>query len=39
MENLTYVTSNYGKYIQVKKQFEQNKLDIYYFKYDLMNLI
>lgn len=35
MENLTYVTSNYGKYIQVKKQFEQNKLDIYYFKYDL----
>ena len=35
MENLTYVTSNYGKYIQVKKEFEQNKLDIYYFKYDL----
>ena len=35
MENLTYITGNYGKYIQVKEKFENAKIFIDYFKYDL----
>ena len=35
MENLTYVTSNYGKYIAVKEKLENNGIDINYFKCDL----
>ncbi len=35
MENLTYITGNYGKYISVKEKFESNEIDIDYFKYDL----
>lgn len=35
MENLTYVTGNYGKYISIKEQFEQYGLSINYFKHDL----
>ena len=35
MENLTYVTGNYGKYISVKEKFEKAHIDIDYFKYDL----
>lgn len=35
MENLTYVTGNYGKYISVKEKFERNGLSINYFKCDL----
>lgn len=35
MENLTYVTGNYGKYISVKEKFEKNNIFINYFKCDL----
>lgn len=35
MENLTYVTGNYGKYISVKEQFEKTGIFINYFKCDL----
>lgn len=35
MENLTYVTGNYGKYISVKEKFEKEKIIIDYFNYDL----
>lgn len=35
MENLTYVTGNYGKYISVKEKFEKEDININYFKYDL----
>ena len=35
MENLTYVTGNYGKYISVKEQFEKENICINYFKCDL----
>ena len=35
MENLTYVTGNYGKYISVKEKFEKFKISINYFKCDL----
>ena len=35
MENLTYITGNYGKYVSVKEKFEQAGIDINYFKYDL----
>ncbi len=35
MENLTYVTGNYGKYLSVKNQFENNGLTINYFTCDL----
>lgn len=34
MENITYVTSNYGKYVSVKEQFEKSKLNIEFFKID-----
>lgn len=35
MENLTYVTGNYGKYISVKEKFENAGITIDYFKCDL----
>lgn len=35
MENLTYVTGNYGKYISVKEKFESAGIVIDYFKCDL----
>lgn len=35
MENLTYVTGNYGKYISVKEHFENNNINIDYYKCDL----
>lgn len=35
MENLTYVTGNYGKYISVKERFEINDIIIEYFYCDL----
>jgi len=35
MENLTYVTGNYGKYISVKDHFEKNGIAISYYKCDL----
>ena len=34
MENLTYVTGNYGKYVSVKEKFETLGIAIHYFKYD-----
>lgn len=36
MENLTYVTGNYGKYISVKEKFEREGITIDYFKCDLL---
>lgn len=35
MENLTYVTGNYGKYVSVKEKFEENDITINYFNCDL----
>ena len=35
MENLTYVTGNYGKYISVKEKFENEGISIKYYKCDL----
>ena len=35
MENLTYVTGNYGKYVSVKEKFEKENIAIDYFKCDL----
>lgn len=35
MLNLTYVTGNYGKYISIKEQFDNQGIDINYFKCDL----
>lgn len=35
MENLTYITGNYGKYISVKEKFENVGITINYFKCDL----
>ena len=35
MEDLTYVTGNYGKYISVKEKFEKEGIAINYFKCDL----
>ena len=35
MENLTYVTGNYGKYVSVKEQFEKENIMINYFRCDL----
>lgn len=35
MNNLTYVTGNYGKYISVKELFEKNDLDINFYNCDL----
>ncbi len=35
MENLTYITGNYGKYIAVKNKFEKSGLTIEYYKCDL----
>ena len=35
MEKIVYVTGNYGKYYQVKKQFEQHNLAIGFFHCDL----
>ena len=35
MENLTYITGNYGKYISVKEKFENEGIRINYFKCDL----
>jgi len=34
MENLTYVTGNYGKYVAVKEKFESRSIDISYYKID-----
>lgn len=38
MENITYVTGNYGKYISVKEYFESYNIEIDYFKCDLKEL-
>ena len=35
MENLNYITGNYGKYVSVKEKFENAGITIYYFKCDL----
>ena len=35
MENLTYVTGNYGKYIRIKERFEKENIFINYYKCDL----
>lgn len=35
MEKIVYVTGNYGKYCGVKRHFEEEKLDIDFFKCDL----
>lgn len=35
MENLTYVTGNYGKYVSVKEKFEREGITIDYYKCDL----
>ena len=35
MENLTYITGNYGKYISVKEKFENIGITINYYKCDL----
>lgn len=35
MENLTYVTGNYGKYVSVKEKFEKSGINISYCDYDL----
>lgn len=35
MENLTYITGNYGKYISVKEKFKNAGIIIDYFKCDL----
>ena len=35
MEDLTYVTGNYGKYFSVKEKFENASISINYFKCDL----
>lgn len=35
MENLTYITGNYGKYISVKEKFENAGIIIDYYKCDL----
>lgn len=36
MENLTYITGNYGKYISVKEKFEKEGVSINYYKCDLV---
>ncbi len=36
MENLTYITGNYGKYVSVKEKFEKEGIMIEYFKHDLI---
>ena len=35
MENLTYVTGNYGKYVSVKEKFERHGINIEYATFDL----
>ena len=35
MDNLTYVTGNYGKYVSVKEIFEKNGLNINFYNCDL----
>lgn len=35
MENLTYVTGNYGKYVSVKEKFEKENIEIDYYTCDL----
>ena len=35
MENLTYITGNYGKYVSIKEKFENAGITIDYFKCDL----
>ena len=35
MENLTYVTGNYGKYVAVKDAFSKSGIDIHFFSCDL----
>ncbi len=35
MEDLTYVTGNYGKYVSVKKHFKDKKIEISYYNCDL----
>lgn len=35
MEKIVYVTGNYGKYVQVKRQFERANIDIDFCHYDL----
>ena len=34
MENLTYITGNYGKYIATKEKFERAGITIDYFKFE-----
>ena len=36
MEDLTYITGNYGKYIGVKEKFEKSGISINYYKCDLL---
>ncbi len=38
MENLTYITGNYGKYVSVKEKFEKAGIEINYYKCDLKEL-
>ena len=35
MDNLTYITGNYGKYVSVKEKFEKESININYYKCDL----
>ena len=35
MQNITYVTGNYGKYISVKEKFEMHGIDIEYADIDI----
>lgn len=34
MDNLTYITGNYGKYIATKEKFERAGITIDYFKFE-----
>lgn len=38
MERIVYVTSNYGKYINVKEHFEEKGINIDYFIFDIKEL-
>ena len=38
MQNLTYVTGNYGKYISVKEHFEGKDIELKFYKYDFEEL-
>ncbi len=35
MENLTYMTGNYGKYVDVKQKFGKKGIEINYYKCDV----